>query len=160
MGTQLQHLSRVASSHCREVYPDLHSLTPPPILILYLSLIPQCSKADGQLNKQRDLFREDTDRAQSSSFPSPCSPRQVDFNQVLNTAASGPLILDKINCVAEKADSSEKTPAAVLQFKISFENVSGTDSAIPDMSKYGDSVRHHDKPTALTAQKEIPHSHM
>jgi len=23
-----------------------------------------------------------------------CSPRQVDFNQVLNTAASGPLILD------------------------------------------------------------------
>lgn len=52
----------VASSQCRKVYPDLHSLTPPPILILYLSLIPQSSKADRQLNKQRNLFREDTDR--------------------------------------------------------------------------------------------------
>lgn len=51
----------MASSQCREVYPDLHSLTPPPILFLYLSLIPQCSKADRQLNKQRNLFREDTD---------------------------------------------------------------------------------------------------
>ncbi|CAM4364037.1 unnamed protein product [Leuciscus chuanchicus] len=53
----------------------------------------KCSKADRQLNKQRNLFREDTDRAQSASFPSPCSLRQVDFNQGLNTAASGPIKL-------------------------------------------------------------------
>lgn len=57
-------------------------------------------------------------------------------------------------------DSSEKTPAAVLQVKINFENVSGTNSAKPDMSKYGDSVRNHGKPTALTAQKEILFLHM
>lgn len=52
-------------------------------------------------------------------------------------------------------DSTERTPAVVLQVKISVKNVSGTNSAILDMSKYEDSAINHDKSAALTAQKEI-----
>lgn len=57
-------------------------------------------------------------------------------------------------------DSTERAPAVVLQFKISVKNVSGTNSAVLDMSQYGDSARNHDKSTVLTAQKEIHFLHM
>jgi len=52
-------------------------------------------------------------------------------------------------------DSTERSTAVVLQVKISVKNVLGTNLAILDMSKYGDSARNHDKSAALTAQKEI-----
>ncbi|KAL1278250.1 hypothetical protein QQF64_024923, partial [Cirrhinus molitorella] len=60
--------------------------------------------------------------------------------------------------IQQHEDSTERTPAVVLQVKIGVKNVSGTNSALLDMSKYGDSARN--KPTALTAQKEIHFLHM